>query len=704
MDENNHRQQRHPISIKWSLFRHFILLIIFIAIAIIATIRVVGSRSIRKLSQNSIDKTAQLSISKINQLFRPINNLLKFSAQLGESKIFASTNPDSMNRFFIPILQHITQISSVDIADEYGNSYLLLRKENGWKNRLITAATVGKSSEWRDLDYNGKQRTATYSKHLAYDARQRPWYKIATQPKVAQHQVAWTAPYRFFTSGELGITATIGVKPKGDTPYVLAFDIRLKNISQYTLHQQPSENGFVAVLTSKGQIIGLPHYPTIVAQQNYHRLLLQPLHKIKVSPLTKAFTIWQKERQYHNKNFLIKVNGERWWASLRSYPLDTNNNLLIAILVPEKDLIHGLLFQQLLTLAIIFLSLIIAGILAIMLARKYSAPLKLLVQQTENISNLNFNEVKPVVSEILEVDKLAAAHNKMRVTLDSFTRYIPIDVVKTLLQHNDAAKVGGSRKYVSIFFSDISGFTTISEQTPPEILTAHMAEYFDLSLGILDQYHATIDKLIGDAIVAFWNAPQALEQHESYALDAAMELIQVIESANRRWIEEGKPALPTRFALHAGEVIVGNIGSSIRLNYTMLGDNVNLGSRLESLNKYYGTTLLVSETIQHINDEYEFRKVDRVAVKGKSKEVNIYEPLGRKGEVSQERIFFRDNYEKALDAYIQGRFRMALTEIESLVSLYPDDISVAFLHQRILLYLKNPPPPKWHGAENFVNK
>ncbi|MCF6176262.1 MAG: hypothetical protein L3J71_10905 [Victivallaceae bacterium] len=695
---------RRTTAIKWSLFRNLILLIIFIAIAILVTIRTIGMHTVRTLSEDNINKTSALSMAAIEQLFAPVRKVLDFSRELGEKSVFDPLNAASMNRVFMPILNTVKQVTSLNTGDQDGNGYLLLKLQDCWKNRIVTAETVGRTTDWLEFDASGERQLTAYKKSIKYDPRQRLWYRETAVNQNNPVNIIWTDPYTFFTTKEPGITAAINVQPPGKTAYVLAMDILLKDISEYTIKQKPSKHGFVAVLTKNGKVIGFPNHPAVTVLADRNKLLLQPVEKLGILPLIQAFKSWCGEQKRTDKTFAVNVDGEKWWASLQLYFLNKRDCFFVAVMVPDADLMQGLWFQQLLTIGITCLALLVAGIMSILLARKYSFPLEMLVRQTEAIGDLNFDEIHGVDSDIREVDSLARAHKKMRNTLDSFTRYIPIDVVRTLMKRGDAAKVGGSRQYVTTFFSDIADFTAISESMAPEKLTAHMAEYFDMILDVLDRHQATIDKLVGDAVVAFWNAPQELEQHETYALAAVMECVERLAVANQKWTEQGMPALYTRFGLHAGEVIVGNIGSSIRLNYTILGDTVNLGSRLEGLNKYYGTNVLVSETVMQANDEYEFRKVDLVAVKGKIEPVTIYEPLGKKGEVDTTVLNFRNEYETAFTAYLEHDFSAGLTTIERMLIVSPDNLSLQFLQQRIKICLKNPPPADWNGAEKFVNK
>jgi adenylate cyclase len=223
----------------------------------------------------------------------------------------------------------------------------------------------------------------------------------------------------------------------------------------------------------------------------------------------------------------------------------------------------------------------------------------------------------------------------MRRALDSFARYVPVEVVRELLSRGEAAEVGGENAEVTVLFTDIQGFTTIAESMTPAELTGHMSSYFDSLVGILHRHGATVDKFIGDSIMAFWGAPKALRNHSRPAIEAVIEIRDWLQRANEKWRAEGLPPLPTRFGLASGEVTVGNVGAVHRLSYTALGDPVNLAQRLEALNSRLNTSVLVDENVRDAaGDGFEWRDVEKVQIKGKIVLVQVFELLGRKVEPS----------------------------------------------------------------------
>ncbi|MDF3818909.1 adenylate/guanylate cyclase domain-containing protein [Leptospira sp. 96542] len=211
----------------------------------------------------------------------------------------------------------------------------------------------------------------------------------------------------------------------------------------------------------------------------------------------------------------------------------------------------------------------------------------------------------------------------------TFSKFVSKDVVDELLKHPDNLALGGSKREITIFFSDVRGFTTISEQLGPEDLVKLLNEYLSAMTDIIIEYKGTIDKYMGDAIMAFWGAPVPLEDHAYYACVAALAQLDYLKVLQQKWAERNVPVIDIGCGLNSGPAVVGNMGSSHRMEYTCMGDTINLGSRLEGSNKMYTTNVIISEyTYEKVKDRVIARELDLVRVKGKTQPVRIYELIG----------------------------------------------------------------------------
>ena len=207
-----------------------------------------------------------------------------------------------------------------------------------------------------------------------------------------------------------------------------------------------------------------------------------------------------------------------------------------------------------------------------------------------------------------------------------FARYVSKDVFDQLMSDPSKAGLGGQRRTMTVLFSDIRGFTTFSEQGEPEEIVQQLNEYFSRMVHVVFEHRGTLDKFVGDAVMALFGAPLDDPDHAEHAVQAALAMLKELEELNRGWAAEGRPTLAIGVGVNTGDMVAGNIGSESIMSYTVIGDAVNLGSRLESLNKQYGTSVIISDaTRERLQGRYDIRALGDVVVKGKSQPVAIFE-------------------------------------------------------------------------------
>ncbi|MBW2495440.1 MAG: adenylate/guanylate cyclase domain-containing protein, partial [Deltaproteobacteria bacterium] len=293
-----------------------------------------------------------------------------------------------------------------------------------------------------------------------------------------------------------------------------------------------------------------------------------------------------------------------------------------------------------------------------------------------------------------------------RIALDAFSKYVPVELVRELLRRGEAAKIGGSERDITILFSDVIGFTTIAESMTPSELTRHLAEYFAALLALIQQDgYGDINEIAGDGVVAFWGAPADDDQHALHAVDAILRARERLAELNLDWRERGLPAMPTRFGLATGPVVVGNVGAPSRLSYAAVGDTVNTASRIEGLNRIYGTEALVTAAVrERAGPGYQWRFVDDVRVKGKYDAVEIYELLGRAGEVPPEVERFVERHDEAFASFRERRFDDAIQLLDALAGERANDLSVRRLLARARALREEPPGADWDGVSHVEVK
>ncbi|MBN1281272.1 MAG: adenylate/guanylate cyclase domain-containing protein [Candidatus Thermoplasmatota archaeon] len=285
-----------------------------------------------------------------------------------------------------------------------------------------------------------------------------------------------------------------------------------------------------------------------------------------------------------------------------------------------------------------------------------------------------------------------------------FGKYVSPVVIDHLLKHPDKIKLGGEKRNMTIFFSDIRGFTPISEQLKPEELVHLLNEYLTEMTSIIINNQGLVDKFMGDAIMAFWGAPLDLPNHADIACSSSLQMMETLRQLQQKWKEQGIPVFDIGIGLNSGEAIVGNMGSATRFDYTAIGDNVNLASRMEGLNKVYGTKIIMTEHTQVlVHEQFETRKLDAVKVKGKKKPIFIYELVCRKGEISQQQREAISHYEQGLELYFKKQWDEAIQSFETALT-YTDDVAARLLRARCQDFLKHPPAHDWDGVWTMQTK
>jgi adenylate cyclase len=261
--------------------------------------------------------------------------------------------------------------------------------------------------------------------------------------------------------------------------------------------------------------------------------------------------------------------------------------------------------------------------------------------------------------------------------------------------------LNGESREMTVLFSDIRGFTNISEGLDPKQLTQMMNEFLTPMTKIIHEHRGTIDKYMGDAIMAFWGAPLRDKNHAQHALNAALQMNASIKEINEKFAAKGWPAIRMGFGLNTGNMVVGNMGSSFRMAYTVMGDSVNLGSRIEGLTKNYGVDIIVSEFVKAQIPGMFYRELDIVRVKGKNRPVAIFEPLGK--ELTKETLDELNLYHEAIKSYRNGDWGLAGKQFKALEKMFSHPLYILYT-ERIKQFKKTPRSTNWDGVFTYESK
>jgi adenylate cyclase len=285
-----------------------------------------------------------------------------------------------------------------------------------------------------------------------------------------------------------------------------------------------------------------------------------------------------------------------------------------------------------------------------------------------------------------------------------FGQYVPSELVTEMAENPENYSLESESKALTVLFTDVRGFTSISEALSAKELAELMNAYLTPMTRAIHQHRGTIDKYMGDAIMAFWGAPMHDEHHAEHALACALEMLEVLKQININFAQRGWPEIKIGVGLNSGIMTVGNMGSEFRMAYTVMGDEVNLGSRLEGITKQYGVALIVSENTKNLAPDYAYRELDRVRVKGKDLPITIYEPVGKQIALSDEVREELAQFARAIDEYRQQDWDKAEIRLCVLKASHPTRKVYALYCERIAHFRTDPPPSDWDGVFTFTTK
>ena len=348
-------------------------------------------------------------------------------------------------------------------------------------------------------------------------------------------------------------------------------------------------------------------------------------------------------------------DGEAYEAVLS--PISFPGWSLVTV-VPESEFlgpVQATIRKLVMGLAVLIVA---AGLLSAWLAQRLiAAPLIKVVNEIKHVERFDLDKVERHPSRLSEIENLSGAIADMAQGLAAFRKYIPADLVKLLISEGTEARLGGDIRFMTVMFVDLAGFTGMSERMGSRIIPL-LSRYFDSVSAQVQTHGGTIDKFIGDAVMAFWGAPKANAQHAVDCCRAALACQRAVRDAGL--VDDAGRPVKIRIGINSGDMLVGNIGSEVRLNYTVIGDAVNIASRLESTNKQYGSDIIIGpETRRLAGDNIVVRELDRLAVYGRAGGLQIYELLGMTGEATRSSGWV-EHYEAGLAAYRAQDFAGAI--------------------------------------------
>lgn len=595
-----------PIRVRISLT--FISLIVTFATIVIWINYNNSLKNSYDLSNKIITQAAHSIIEKTKYYLSKSNTSLKILGN--NNKTYNIYDIEGLNKEVMwELLLSEKHIASVFLADKYSN-FFQVRRDPKLAIRKIEQIDKKRVDfyEYKDRD----DVTLGYTSKIAtYDPTIRPWYKDTNDKRIHISK-----PYIFASTKKLGITISYGSFDKyGNKLAVSAVDITLDTLRAFMKEQADEIKGEIHLFDQNYNLISS-------SKDKIHE------HFLKDKEINKDEHIYFKLKQnFLDKNFegVEEIYGERFIYKIVDLKLDNDNKLGVLVTIPE-DIVLGKTKEMLyITVGISFLFLLIFVVLSFGMSKMISRPITKFAKDINNLRELKVDTLIESDSKITEIYQAQNALISLQSGIKAFKKYMPSDLVKQLIETKQDAKIGGVEKNLAVMFTDIESFTTISETLTPAELTNHLSIYFDEMEKVISKHNGTIDKYIGDAIMAFWGAPIDIDEPVKKAVDCALAMQKRLKELNEEWQSEGKAVLNTRIGIHYGKTLVGNIGSPNRMNYTIVGDTVNVASRLEGINKNYKTNIMISEEVYNlIKDQYKIIYIDNIELKGKTSATKIF--------------------------------------------------------------------------------
>ena len=662
----------------------------------VGTIGIVGyinsERTLEEIRQKHFGLVSLALSREVSRILEPAERILPELKNFTDRGLINPLDPDPLGIFLAERLRQEESVGWLSFTNSATGAFT-----GAWRdseggigvNHSDPNIDNGRPKEFL-LNLDGSHSFLPPRNASSYDARTRPWYQKAV---AAGGWIVWTRPYNF-NEGTTGISACMAIYEQGRSIGVFTADFTTGDINEFLNRVIQERKLLLFVDTLSGDPLGVASEMSLPSEA-----LLEQSRKL--------YALDQGQLETGRVSFRsFRLGSENYVSVVTPFTLPSGLTFLTGVVGPESDFLGSAQSNLALTAIVGLIALTAGSLFAIWLSHQLATPLTKLSHDLEQVGRFELTNLPPPKSAVREIAIVGDSLDRMKAGLRSFVKYVPRDVVRELiLQKQDAAR-GGALRRLTLFFSDVAGFTRISENLGPTEVFTELGDYFDLVTDIVvEKFGGTLDKFVGDGIVAFFNAPAPVELHAAVGCEAALEVVHRLSDLEAARLATDRPIFRTRIGLHTGEVLVGNIGTQRRLSYSAIGDAVNLASRLEGLNKLYGTLILASDqTRNEAGDRFEWRYIDRVAVLGRSQSTDIFELLGERGTVSSSKLELRDEYEAGLRKYFDGDFRDAATHFTGVLAHEPQDGASQVLFARCNELARRPVPSLWSGIYEMLEK
>ena len=658
----------------------------------------INSAAIVVALREQVAKTNLASVENAQDLIQPAAAALRLLATA------TGADPDIFRReesreLLYRVLITAPQIDAAYVSFEDGYHRVVTRIDDdrrrsdpkippsaNWHSGYIDDFSAGQSRLRHRLFYDRwPHEIGGYDTPTTLDIRKLPGYQEAKESKA----LAITEPAINPDTGYPVISVRIPIVRRGEFIGCASVNITLDILSSFLARHRTSPNSVTMIADA---IDG-----TIIAHSNQRQSVRATDGKLEVARLDNVADgdVREAFRQYIETNqddFLFRspLTGKEMSASFTKVPDEFLKSWIVVNVTPTNDFVGALEATNrqmiLIIVGLTALELILIYFVSAWLAR----PIELVSRELKSVESLSFDDISARKSNIGEIAQLQSASALLRNSLQSFSSFVPLDVVRELIRSGTPLSPGVEPKFLTVFFSDLENFSSRAEQLKPDDLLAQLSAYFEDVSHAIAQERGTIDKFIGDGVMAFWGAPAPQPDHVLRACKGALRAARRMERLNQTWSTEGRPNMRIRIGLHCANVLVGNVGSSERLSYTVMGDGVNVASRLEGINKIFGTTICISDSVfEAVEADILARPLRKVKVKGRNHEFMIYELLGIRGssdpelEIRERDARLSEMTWEASRSFERGDVAEATRRYQAILNMFADDpVARSMLEER----------------------
>lgn len=534
-----------------------------------------------------------------------------------------------------------------------------------------------------------------------YSATVQPWYRRA----LLGEGTVWTLSEVLPTRAAAALHLSTRLDLYGKFAGVIDTVIELDRLSSFLSALAVGKSGAAVILDEEERVLAVSSGPGYLASEMRPIRTVNAEQAVPLAAIGRTLAEGEASRSPDEAlatTITADDLGGEWFVTVTPLAF---SGWSVATAIPASDFLGP--FQrnaQRLLIALIVFTLGAVTVAALIAETAVVRPLGRIAGELAHVQAFRPERIQRRPSPIAELDELSDALVRMGAGLASFRKYLPAELVRTLVARGIEARPGGEQQVLTVLFTDLAGFTSLSERLGGAVVPI-LTDYLSRASAAIHAESGTIDKFIGDAVMAFWGAPLPDAHHAVNACRAALRLRQAMAEL-RDLAPEAARGLSVRIGINTGSMLVGNIGSEERLSYTVIGDAVNLASRLEGLNKYYGTEIMIGESTRAAaGDRVVVRELDRVAVYGRTGSTGVYELIALSGGAADAAAAWIAAYERGLALYRERRWSEAISTLQKVTALKgEEDRPAGLLIDRAHQFMTMPPPEDWNGIEILGRK